>query len=109
MFKNKTQKRIAKKKCENKFCKLYTKTRFNLFKPLHPIKSSKSEKNKIKKSMMKSCKYIFCNNGCRGTILQKGKDFPKLNKQNSQIEIYGGGEKFIINTAKMQNWRHIFK
>lgn len=98
MLKNKTQKRIAKKKCENKFCKLYTKTRFNLFKPLHPIKSSKSEKNKIKKSMMKSCKYIFCNNGCRGTILQKGKDFPKLNKQNTQIEMYG--KEFVENLRK---------
>ena len=50
MFKNKTQKRIAKKKCENKFCKLYTKTRMNLYKPLTPIKTSKREKINIKKN-----------------------------------------------------------
>ena len=98
MFKNKTQKRIAKNKCKNNFCKLYTKTSMNFYKPLKPIKRTKSEKNKIKQSIMKSCKYIFCNNGCRGTILQKGKDFPKLNKQNSQIEMYG--KEFVENLRK---------
>jgi hypothetical protein len=34
---------------------------------------------------MKSCKVIFCNEGCKGTILEEGKRFPKLNKQ---IKIY---------------------
>ena len=38
---------------------------------------------------MKSCKVYFCNEGCKGTILEEGKKFPKLNKENKQIEMYG--------------------
>lgn len=73
---NKTQ-----KNCENKFCKLYTKTFMKLLKPKH--------KQKVKKNTMKSCKLYFCNEGCKGTILEEGKQFPKLNKDNKQIEVYG--------------------
>jgi len=95
MLKNKTQ-----KNCENKFCKLYTRKSMNFYKGL----ATKSEKNnkkiekKIKNSTMKSCKVLFCNDGCKGTILEKGKRFPKLNKENKQIEIYG--KKWVQDLRK---------
>ena len=42
-------------------------------------------------------------------ILQKEREIRLKKLRFSQIEIYEGGEKCIINTAKMQNWHHIFK
>jgi len=78
---NKTQKR----NCENKFCKLYTKKSMKLF----PSLGTKKENKRIKNRTMKSCKVFFCNEGCKGTILEEGKKFPKLNKENKQIEMYG--------------------
>jgi hypothetical protein len=87
MLKNKTQKR----NCENKFCKLYTKTSMKLFSGLATKNEKRNEKiqKRIKNSIMKSCKVSFCNEGCKGTILEEGKKFPKLNKENIQIKMYG--------------------
>ena len=42
-------------------------------------------------------------------ILQKESEIRLKKLRFSQIEIYVGGKKIIINTAKMQNWHHIFK
>jgi hypothetical protein len=80
---NKTQKR----NCENKFCKLYTKKVIDFGKGLETKSEKKNKKiqQRIKNSAMKSCKVVFCNEGCKGTILEEGKKFPKLNKE---IEIY---------------------
>ena len=85
MLKNKTQKR----NCERKFCKLYTKKAMKLYSGLSTKKINKKLQKRIKNSTMKSCKVYFCNEGCKGTILEEGKKFPKLNKENKQIEMYG--------------------
>ena len=95
MLKNKTQKR-----CENDFCKLYTKKSMKFYSGL-ATKTEKHNKkllNKIKNKTMKSCKVLFCNEGCKGTILEKGKKFPKLNKENKQIEMYG--KKWVQDLRK---------
>jgi hypothetical protein len=87
MLKNKTQKR----NCKNKFCKLYTKKSMKFYSGLASKSEKKNKKlqKRIKNSTMKSCKVLFCNEGCKGTILEEGKKFPKLNKENTQIEMYG--------------------
>lgn len=84
---NKTQKR----NCEHKFCKLYSKKTMKLYSGLKSKneKINKTTQRKIKNSIMKSCKLVFCNEGCKGTILQEGKQFPKLDSGNKQMEIYG--------------------
>ena len=84
---NKTQKR----NCENKFCKLYTKKSMKFYSSLATKKEKVNKKllKRAKNSTMRSCKVLFCNEGCKGTILEEGKKFPKLNKENKQIEMYG--------------------
>ena len=84
---NKTQKR----NCENKFCKLYTKKSMKFYRSLATKKEKVNKKllKRAKNSTMRSCKVLFCNEGCKGTILEEGKKFPKLNKENKQIEMYG--------------------
>ena len=52
-------------------------------------KINKKLQKTIKNRGMKTCKVFFCNEGCKGTILEEGKKFPKLNKENKQIEMYG--------------------
>jgi hypothetical protein len=78
MLKNKTKKR----NCENRFCKLFTKKSMKLYSGLATKKEKINKKlqKKLKKSAMKSCKVLFCNEGCKGTILEEGEKFPKLNK-----------------------------
>jgi len=41
---------------------------------------NKKTKTGIKNKTMKMCKATFCNEGCKGTIFEKGKKFPQLNK-----------------------------
>ena len=95
---------MQKQNCENNFCKLYTKKRTELFSGLMTKKEKKkySKNNylnkKIKNQTMKTCKLYFCNDGCKGTILEKGKRFPKLNKLVKQEEFYG--KKWIRNFRK---------
>ena len=60
-----------------------------LYSGLSTKKINKKLQKRIKNSTMKSCKVYFCNEGCKGTILEEGKKFPKLNKENKQIEMYG--------------------
>ena len=91
---NKTQKR----NCKNKFCKLYTKKFIKLF-PFLVIKNGKRNKKLqkgLKNSTMKTCKLYFCNEGCKGTIFEEGKKFPKMNKEI--LEEYG--KKVLQQTRK---------
>jgi hypothetical protein len=88
MNKNKTLKKDSKtqkNKCTKQFCKLYTRKYLGLYKGLLP----KNIMKKMKKETMKNCKLFFCNEGCKGTILEPGKKFPKLSKDNQQVKVYG--------------------
>ena len=52
--------------CEQTYCKKY----------FVPMMSKKVGKGKDK-MLMKVCKKGYCNPGCKGTIYQNGKNFPK--------------------------------
>jgi hypothetical protein len=60
--------------CEERFCKKY-------FVPMMVRKIQGFQKKIVPKSRMKqllqSCKQGYCNPGCKTTIFQNGKNFPK--------------------------------
>lgn len=95
-------KKTQKRNCENKFCKLYTKKSMELYSGLATKneKINKKLQKTIKNRVMKTCKVFFCNEGCKGTLLEEGKKFPKLNKQiyKNQLEMFG--KKAMQDTRK---------
>jgi len=44
------------------------------------------DKNKKIKNTMKVCKFFYCNDGCKGTTVESGKNYPKL-KENMYIHL----------------------
>ena len=81
---NKTRKnpRYTRKQmqyCKKDFCKLYSNKFFNYMQSLQ--KKKIKGKNKFIKEKMKQCKFTHCNIGCKGTLLEEGKKFPKLNEK----------------------------
>jgi len=96
----KKNKKILKTHCEKKFCDLYTRKLYDMFSAYltkDQLKDKKLQK-KIKNKDMKMCKLYFCNEGCKGTLLQKGKGFPKLDKIVQQEKMYG--KEFVRDLRK---------
>jgi hypothetical protein len=96
----KKNKKTLKRNCEKKFCDLYTRKLYDMFSVYHTKEQLKDEKlqKKIKNQDTKMCKLYFCNEGCKGTLLQKGKRFPKLDKIVQQEKMYG--KEFVRNLRK---------
>ena len=96
----KKNKKTLKAHCEKKFCDLYTRKLYDMFSVYHTKEQLKDKKlqKKIKNQDTKMCKLYFCNEGCKGTLLQKGKKFPKLDKNVQQEKIYG--KEFVRDLRK---------
>jgi hypothetical protein len=74
-----------KERCKERFCKKYTRKVMNIVIPGKKMikgneKMNKRLVKKMEKGTMEACKLYMCNEGCKGTIFEKGKKFPKLNK-----------------------------
>jgi hypothetical protein len=67
------KKRTEQNTCENDFCKKYSEKASKIFTPLN-----KTIRKKQKTSIRKSCRLFYCNPGCKGTLMEKGKQMPRL-------------------------------
>ena len=103
------------KKLASNIYKMMTKKMFPANKKTYDAKHAKFNKKQTKKEekeekeALDMCMKTYCNKGCKGTIFEDGKEFPKSAEENISKKWKDNKSlKFFMNFSK-QNRKEMFK